>query len=63
LPAIRCKAGRRSCCSFQSFAIAVIGEYVGKIYFETKSCPRYIVDQEIDPSLESGPSRDRADAV
>jgi len=44
-------------------AVAVIGEYVGKIYFETKSCPRYIVDQEIDPSLESGPSRDRADAV
>ena len=46
-----------------AFAIAVIGEYVGKIYFETKSRPRYIVDQEIDPSLESGTSRDRADAV
>ena len=33
--------------SFQTFAIAVIGEYVGKIYFETKSRPRYIVEQEI----------------
>jgi glycosyltransferase involved in cell wall biosynthesis len=33
--------------SFQTFAIAVIGEYVGKIYFETKSRPRYIIDQEI----------------
>ena len=33
--------------SFQTFAIAVIGEYVGKIYFETKARPRYIVDQEI----------------
>lgn len=27
--------------SFQTFAIAVIGEYVGKIYFETESHPRY----------------------
>jgi polyisoprenyl-phosphate glycosyltransferase len=33
--------------SFQTFAIAVIGEYVGKIYFETKSRPRYIVEREI----------------
>ena len=49
--------------SFQTFAIAVIGEYVGKIYFETKSRPRYIVDQEIDASLESGSSRDRSDAA
>src|SRR5262245_5421442 len=32
--------------SFQTFAIAVIGEYVGKIYFEAKSRPRYIVEQE-----------------
>jgi hypothetical protein len=36
--------------SFQTFAIAVIGKYVGKVYFETQSRPRYIVDQEIDPS-------------
>lgn len=33
--------------SFQTFAIAVIGEYVGKIYFETKSRPRYIIEREI----------------
>jgi glycosyltransferase involved in cell wall biosynthesis len=33
--------------SFQTFAIAVIGEYVGKIYFEAKSRPRYIVEREI----------------
>lgn len=46
--------------SFQTFAIAVIGEYVGKIYFETKSRPRYIVEQEIDAGLEASPSRDRA---
>jgi hypothetical protein len=33
--------------SFQTFAIAVIGESVGKIYFETKARPRYIVEEEI----------------
>jgi glycosyltransferase involved in cell wall biosynthesis len=32
--------------AFQTFAIAVIGEYVGKIYFETKARPRYIVERE-----------------
>jgi polyisoprenyl-phosphate glycosyltransferase len=32
--------------SSQTFAIAVIGEYVGKIYFETKACPRYIVEEK-----------------
>jgi glycosyltransferase involved in cell wall biosynthesis len=34
--------------SFQTFAIAVIGEYVGKTYFETKARPRYIVEKEIN---------------
>ena len=34
--------------SFQTFAIAVIGEYVGKTYFEAKARPRYIIEQEID---------------
>ncbi len=33
--------------SFQTFAIAVIGEYVGKIYFEAKSRPRYIIEMEL----------------
>lgn len=32
--------------AFQTFALAVIGEYVGKIYFETKSRPRYIIERE-----------------
>jgi hypothetical protein len=30
--------------SYETFAIAVIGEYVGKIYFETKGRPRYSVE-------------------
>ncbi len=34
--------------SFQTLAIAVIGEYVGKTYFETKARPRYIIEKEID---------------
>jgi glycosyltransferase involved in cell wall biosynthesis len=33
--------------AFQTFALAVIGEYVGKIYFESKSRPRYIVEREV----------------
>jgi hypothetical protein len=51
--------------SFQTFAIAVIGEYVGKIYFETKARPRYIIEQEIGiPSARVDPgSRHRADAL
>jgi glycosyltransferase involved in cell wall biosynthesis len=34
--------------SFQTFAIAVIGEYVGKTYFEAKARPRFIVEREIE---------------
>src|SRR6185437_3805565 len=52
--------------SFQTFAIAVIGEYVGKIYFETKSRPRYIIEQEVGAAatgLETAASRNRADAL
>jgi len=51
--------------SFQTFAIAVIGEYVGKIYFEAKSRPRYIIEQEVGAAatgLETAASRNRADA-
>ena len=50
--------------SFQTFAIAVIGEYVGKIYFEAKSRPRYIVEQEIGglaAKSEAGAIRSRAE--
>ena len=31
----------------QLSAIGVIGEYIGKIYFEVKSRPRYIIEKEI----------------
>ena len=33
--------------SFQILALGIIGEYVGKTYFETKSRPRYIVEKEL----------------
>ena len=52
--------------SFQTFAIAVIGEYVGKIYFETKARPRYIVEREIGAPpmrLEADITRNRAEAL
>jgi hypothetical protein len=52
--------------SFQTFAIAVIGEYVGKIYFETKGRPRYIIEQEIGAAIakgEPGTIRNRAETL
>lgn len=33
--------------SFQIFCIGVIGEYIGKIYLETKERPRFIIDEVI----------------
>ncbi len=33
--------------SFQILALGIIGEYVGKTYFEAKSRPRYIVEKEL----------------
>ena len=38
--------------AFQTFALAVIGEYVGKIYFQTKARPRYIVEKEVGGGKE-----------
>jgi len=32
----------------QLLAIGVIGEYIGKIYLETKARPRYIVETYLD---------------
>ena len=52
--------------SFQTFAIAAIGEYAGKIYFETKSRPHYIVEEEIGivPAMpETEIARSRAKAL
>ena len=33
--------------SFQTLALGIIGEYVGKTYFEAKARPRYIVEMEV----------------
>jgi len=32
----------------QLFALGVIGEYIGKIYIETKARPRFIIEQFIN---------------
>ena len=37
-------------CGVQMLCIGIIGEYVGKIYFESKRRPRYIVEQVTVPS-------------
>jgi len=33
--------------SFQTLALGIIGEYVGKTYFEVKARPRYIIEKEV----------------
>lgn len=36
------------------FMVGIIGEYIGKIYFETKKRPRYIVDETINVGEDEG---------
>ena len=50
-------------CLLQDFAIAVIGEYVGKIYFEAKSRPRYIVEQEMGLASKALDARGGSEAL
>lgn len=33
---------------FQVFCIGLVGEYIGKIYMETKNRPRFIIDKFIN---------------
>ena len=42
LAALICSFG-----SFQILCIGIIGEYIGKIYNETKERPRYIIESEL----------------
>lgn len=35
----------------RQISLGVIGEYVGKIYVETKSWPRYIIEEKGDPMI------------
>jgi polyisoprenyl-phosphate glycosyltransferase len=48
----------------QILSIGVLGEYIGKIYMETKRRPRFIVDRIVGlpaDELERGPQRGQAD--
>lgn len=37
----------------QLLCLGVIGEYIGKIYTETKHRPRYIIDDELITNTDS----------
>ena len=37
----------------QIFCIGIIGEYIGKIYMETKKRPRYIIEQELTQNAKN----------
>lgn len=37
-------------CGTQLLCLGVIGEYIGKIYIETKSRPKFLIDRFIDHS-------------
>ena len=39
-------------------AIGIVGEYIGKIYLETKGRPRYLIESVLDGTPESGDGRD-----
>jgi dolichol-phosphate mannosyltransferase len=44
----------------QLLALGVVGEYIGRIYDETKRRPMYIVDRKVNFSEPAGPSADQA---
>jgi glycosyltransferase involved in cell wall biosynthesis len=48
-------------CGVQMICLGVIGEYVGKIYHETKRRPRYIVEEHLDrPAAQAEDDTKRA---
>ncbi len=42
----------------QLLALGIIGEYIGKIYIETKRRPRFIIDDRTGPGDNTGPMED-----
>jgi len=44
----------------QLLSLGFVGEYIGRIYDETKRRPMYIVDRKVNFSESVGPSADRA---
>lgn len=47
----------------QLFAIGVIGEYLGKVYLETKQRPRYIVEEFINDDIKTSTNNENLDEV
>ena len=42
-------------CGVQTFCLGVVGEYVGRIYLETKQRPRFLIEEQLAPE-EQRPS-------
>jgi len=41
-------------CGLQTFCLGLVGEYIGKIYLETKRRPRFLVDEVLAPDRAAG---------
>ena len=42
--------------SFQTLALGVIGEYIGKIYLETKRRPPYLIEASLPETSDEQPT-------
>jgi glycosyltransferase involved in cell wall biosynthesis len=39
-------------CGLQTFCLGVVGEYIGKIYLETKQRPRFLIEERLTPERD-----------
>jgi glycosyltransferase involved in cell wall biosynthesis len=42
-------------CGLQTFCLGIVGEYIGKIYLETKQRPRFVIEEMLPSDGEPGP--------
>jgi hypothetical protein len=42
-------------CGLQTLCLGVVGEYVGRIYLETKQRPRFLIEELLKPTTSATP--------